>query len=315
VECETGLGAGALTVEINNAEGKYRAGAEMPDMGWQLEISPGYTVNGNKENSPGMAFWLESLEYVYSESKARVVFRGIDGWGLLSNWHARQQFRWNKDGNQAAVKELLAFVLGRVGLKMTVISQSDTAATFYPDFTLHPGDSGISAVNRLLSFVPDRLVMEGHHAYFVNPTADDEAVYEYGKQHVIYGGQYRRKAGENSSVHVEGYTENGSLSAEVFNWLELEQFPDRYQAVSDRNILTAEQAQNRGQAISRKAELAAITGVIRVPVNCGQQVNDVILVHEPKAGLAGVKKRVNGIILTYQPERAVYEQKLKLGGV
>jgi hypothetical protein len=37
---------------------------------------------------------------------------------LLQNWRARHQFRWNKDSNEMSVKQILAFVLGRVGLKL-----------------------------------------------------------------------------------------------------------------------------------------------------------------------------------------------------
>jgi hypothetical protein len=56
-------------------------------------------------------------------------------------------------------------------------------------------------------------------------------------------------------------------------------------------------------------------GCIRVPVNCGQQLYDVIEVTERGAGLAGARRRVMEIEMTYIPRRRIYEQKLVLGNV
>ena len=67
---------------------------------------------------------------------------GIDGWHLLESWRARHQFRWNKDSNDMSVKQILEFVLARVGLKLEAMSQSSVVTGFYPDFTIHPDDRG-----------------------------------------------------------------------------------------------------------------------------------------------------------------------------
>jgi hypothetical protein len=114
-----------------------------------------------------------------------------------------------------------------------------------------------------------------------------------------------------NSVQVNG----NAINVESINWEQLEKFPDRRLAITDMNIATVEQAQERGEAILTNAELDAVSGLIRVPVNCGQQLNDVILINEPKAGLSGAKRRVKGIELTYHPRLAVYEQKILLEGV
>ena len=52
-----------------------------------------------------------------------------------------------------------------------------------------------------------------------------------------------------------------------------------------------------------------------VPVNCGQQLYDVIEVTDARAGLAAAKRRVLGMTLVYQPQRGEYFQRLELGGV
>ncbi len=66
----------------------------------------------------------------------------------------------------------------------------------------------------------------------------------------------------------------------------------------------------------RKAALTAEDGEVAVPVNCGQELYDVIEVADALAGLSAAKRRVLGIGLRYSTgERPVYEQRLSLGGV
>ena len=50
-----------------------------------------------------------------------------------------------------------------------------------------------------------------------------------------------------------------------------------------------------------------------MPVNCGQQLYDVIDITDSGAGLDAEKKRVLGMVLTYNPSRGQYEQRLLLG--
>ncbi len=52
-----------------------------------------------------------------------------------------------------------------------------------------------------------------------------------------------------------------------------------------------------------------------IPVNCGQQVYDVIDITDTGAGLTAAKRRVLGITLSYRPQRGEYLQRLELGGV
>ena len=65
----------------------------------------------------------------------------------------------------------------------------------------------------------------------------------------------------------------------------------------------------------REAEIESVSGVIQVPVNCGQQLYDVIDVTDSRAGLSEEKKRVLGIVLVYEAHRGEYEARLLLGAV
>jgi hypothetical protein len=89
----------------------------------------------------------------------------------------------------------------------------------------------------------------------------------------------------------------------------------RLQRIEDRNLKTLAEVQQRGDACLRQVDMAAEGGTIVVPVNCGQQLYDVIMVTDPSAGLSAVKKRVLGITLVFHPYHNEYFQRLKLGGL
>jgi hypothetical protein len=85
--------------------------------------------------------------------------------------------------------------------------------------------------------------------------------------------------------------------------------------VADKNLETAAGAHDRSLAVLRKAEIEAAAGAISVPVNCGQQLYDVVDVTDASAGLAAAGRRVIGMTLVYRPQRGEYRQRLELGGV
>jgi hypothetical protein len=219
-------------------------------------------------------------------------------------------------------------VLARAGLKLEILSHSSFIYEFFPDFTIHAGEDGKTTVKRLLSFVPDRLFIEGYTAYLVNPLPTETPVYYYGLEPgSVPTGQARGPApteslyGEASwkinRVLVEGKDPFTGLAmiAESFNWTSIAGSGDRLEVIEDENIRTAEQAHKRGEARLRKADIYAGSGYIRIPVNCGLQPYDVMEINDPRAGLVETRRRVLGINLTYVPRKGEYEQKVELGRV
>jgi len=210
------------------------------------------------------------------------------------------------------VKDILAFVLARVGLKLEVKSQSSVITSYYPDFTIHSNNRGITVITRLLSFVPDVVFVEGNKAYIVNPLSSDSSVYSYGSAHPIFEGNYRNGAWELNRVQVEG---NNSIIADSFEWDEIDKVYDRLRQLEDTNIDTVAKAEERGEAYLREAAIESASGGIRIPVNCGQQLYDVIDITDSRAGLNAEKKRVLGLTLILNPRRGEYEERLSLGAV
>jgi len=318
---ELGESKGRLIIELRNDDGRYASpGSEdlsVLDIGCQLEISPGYVTSQGNEVSSGLTFWLDAYQHTSSGGKSSLILYASDGWNLIENWRARHQFRWNKASDEMSVKDILAFVVARVGLRLEVKSQSSVITGYYPDFTTHPDNRGGTIIKKLLSFVPDVVFIEGSKVYLVNPQSTDNSVYAYGSSHSILEGKFRKGAWEFNLVQVEGYDPVGDepVIVDSFNWDEIARSYDRLNQLEDRNIDTAQKAQDRGEAYLRQAEIEAAGGAIRIPVNCGQQLYDVIDITDSRAGLSAEKRRVLGLILVYNSHRGEYDQRLLLGAV
>jgi hypothetical protein len=312
---------GELVVALRNDDGRYaapgQAGLAVLDIGCQLAFSPGCVTAVGEECSAGPSFSLEAYEHSSSYGKAVLTLRAQDGWGHLGRWQARHQFRWNASSDDTCVKDILAFVLARAGLKLEVKSESEAITAFYPDFTISPGNDGVAIVSKLLSFVPDVIFIEGFRAYLVNPLAEDSSVYSYGVDHTIYEGIYGASALQNNRVQIEGYDAGSGdlIVADVFEWDEIGRLYDRLYHLEDMNLGTVAAAQSRGETCLREAQRNAQSGFILVPVNCGQQLYDVVDVTDARAGLDSVKKQICGITLVYHRLKGEYRQRLTLGSV
>ncbi len=314
---ESGRSQGRLAVELRNDDGGYVSLLPPLNIGCQIEFSPGYVASQGSEVSSGQAFALAAVEYASSGGKASFWLHTLDGWGWINSWRARHQFRWNRDSDEMSVKDILAFVLARVGLKLEVKSQSSVITGYYPDFTILTDNRGDAIITRLLSFVPDVLFIEGNKAYLVHPQSSDDPVYSYGQAHPVFEGSYRQGDWELNRVQVEGYDPVGDekIIVDSFAWDEIDRQYDVLKQIEDRNIDTVARAEQRGEAYLRGAEITSVGGYIRVPVNCGQQLYDVIDITDSRAGLDAEKKRVLGLVLTYNPRRGEYEQRLSLGAL
>jgi hypothetical protein len=285
------------------------------DAGCTLAVAPGCVTAAGRETSPGLSFRLERLEHVSAGGVAVLRLHGRDARAAVGEWTARCQFRWNRTAGQACVRDIIAAVLARAGIVLEVVSASDAVTGLCPAFTISPGADGRAVLRRLLLDVPDVLFFEGATAYLVDPQPDDPAAYAYGAGHPVVEGNYIAGALPLNRVRVEGLGAGGKIIADSFAWDEVGRFPYRGAAVTDSSMTTAGDVAGLGESRLRQGELAAAAGGIVVPVNCGQQLYDVVGITDDRAGLAGVSRRVVGITLTYDARRGLYRQRLELGAV
>ncbi|MPZ50722.1 MAG: hypothetical protein GEU75_15725 [Dehalococcoidia bacterium] len=290
--------------------GHGSAGLSLLQRGARLELAAGYRTPDGAEFSAGPAFWIEAIEQV-TGPRPRLVILARDGWWLLERWHARRQFFWPSGAK--AVSQLLEFICSRAGVEYGSISSSAALTTLQPAFTVHPGESGKTAVLRLLATVPDVAIMQGGVFTVRHPRPDDEADYEYGTAHAIVAGRYRNSGSQSNRVRVIG----SGVSNEAFDFAGIEAAGERIAQVIDLNLTTASRTGDRATSVLRDAEMQARRDEIHIfGVNCGQEVYDVVSVTDPQAGLDAAARRVLGLSWRYSTgERPRYDMALTLGNV
>ena len=307
-------GGGRVTVTLRNDDGRYGRPGEGAIAairhGSEVRVSPGYVTSAGPEASAGPAYWVTGWEHRFQGGHAVFVLHAADAWWLLEGWRARRQHTW--DAGSASVQGLLSEALRRVGLTLSASPGSSTVSGHRPQFTISPGERGDAVVRRLLGLVPDVLSFRGHRGLLRHPQADDASDYVYGAGHPVLEGRY----GESAQAHTRVQVYGAAGVAEAFLWDEMALLGERLLQHHDVNLNTASKAQSRSGEIVRLLEREAVSGEIVVPVNCGQELYDVVEVTDARAGLASARRRVVGMALDYRrdgPPR--YVLRLSLGGV
>ncbi|MBA7596051.1 hypothetical protein ES703_07031 [subsurface metagenome] len=315
ISAVTEVFSGRIAVVLRNDDGRYKEAGSGDyaaiKAGSELLVYPGYRTTVGAEFSLGPAYWIESWEYVSEAGRSYFVLHGRDGRWLLDHWRARRQFSWAQ--GEKNIFQLLSFLLARAGLEVSAFSTSEALVNQYPAFTIHPRESGATAVRRLLEMVPDVLFFLRDCGYLKNPVSDEESVYSYGTDHAIFEARYTSGTQEINRVQVYG----DGIMRETFDWDEIAKIYDRLGQVHDLNLDTLAKAKARGEAELREQAIAASGGEILVPLNCGQDLYDVVEITDERAGLSSVRRRVVGMTLRYSTSgrEARYEQRLRLGGV
>jgi hypothetical protein len=254
---------------------------------------------------------VEGWDYINDRGRTLFVLHASDAWALLANWRARRQFAWN--AGEETVYGLLQFILGRAGLGFAAYSASPIVTSLSPAFIIQPAESGESAASRLLAMAPDVLLVSGEYGYLVNPTATQATNYEYGVAHAILEGRYGFRSASFDRVQVFGQ----NLMVEDFDWTGVGDIYDRLHQAHDRNLTSTTAAQDRADALLRHQEMQAADDEVLVPVNCGQELYDVVEVTDPRAGLSAARRRVLAMSFRYVRSRPTptYEMRLRLGAV
>jgi hypothetical protein len=323
LSAQTNPSSGRIDIDLRNDDGRYSGPPSPIKLGSEVLVSPGYRTPQGIEVSPGPAYWVEGWTYhlpVGADPRVcpgTFIIHATDAWGLLERWKARRQFAWAAGTKN--VFQLLNFILARAALEFSSFSSSDALANHYPAFTVNPGESGKTAVLRLLSMVPDSLFFRGNCGYIVNPQPSDAAVYSYqlsatSQQHPILEAEYTERARQANRVQVFGLPSSVAMT-EDWDWEEIDRVYDRLAQVHDINLDTEAGAHARGEAVLRHAAIESEDGYIVVPLNCGQELYDVIEITDALAGLTAAKRRVLSLHHTYDTQKGVYTLKIGLGEV
>lgn len=301
---------GRARVLLRNDDGRYSSLPAPLRPGAELRISPGYVTSTGAQASDGLAYWIESVERRSGRGESLVAIEARDAWGLLEDWRARRQYAWSAGEKNAF--GILQFLFARAGLEFSSTGASVASAGLYPAFTVNPGESALLAVRRLLSALPDVIFVRGESAFLTEPLASQAAGYAYGTDHALLSGRYLDRLAHSNRVQAFGR----GIFAEGFDWPGVESTFDHLEQVHDMNLASPSDAEDRTEYVLRRHAIASTGGEITVPVQCGQELYDVIEVTDPGAGLSAAKRRVLGLSLRYGTgARPAYEHRITLGGV
>jgi len=300
--------SGKMQIELRNDDGRYSTPPSPLKLGSEILVSPGYHTASGIEVSSGPAYWIEGWAHLSNPPSSVLRLRASDAWGLLERWKARRQFAWA--AGSVNIFQLLNFIMARAGLEFSSFSYSDALVNHYPAFTINPGESGKTAVLRLLSMVADVLFFRGNCGYIINPQASDSSVYAYGISHSILEAGYARHVKQANRVQVFG----SGVFTEDWDWEEIDLVYDRLAQVHDINLDTEADAHARGEAILRHADIESLDGHILVPLNCGQELYDVIDITDALAGLTAAKRRILSLHHLYDTQKGIYNLNIGLGG-
>jgi hypothetical protein len=304
--------SGKMQIDLRNDDGRYSVPLSPLKLGSEILVSPGYRTASGMDISRGPAYWIEGWTQLSNPPSSVLRLYASDAWGLLERWKARRQFAWTS--GSVNIFQLLNLIMARAGLEFSSFSNSDALVNHYPAFTINPGESGRSAVLRLLSKVPDVLFFRDNRGYIINPQASDSSVYAYGTSHAILEAEYARHIRQANRVQVFGFPSSVTMT-EDWDWEEVALVYDRLAQVHDINLDTESEAHARGEAILRHNAIESLDGYISVPLNCGQELYDVIDITDALAGLTAAKRRILSLHHLYDTQKGVYTLKIGLGGV
>jgi len=305
----------SLSITLNNHKAQY---ATPPEKRSEVVLKLGYKTSAGNEAVEVGRYWIDRWEYSSTPGTSLFTLYCLDGSGLSDKWSARYQMRWNQSNvSPKTVWELFAALLSRWGIYLynKGTPRSNPILYLYPDFVLQPGTDGNAAIRRLLSFVPDALIYEGYQAYTKDPRPDESSCYQYKNQpgyHAILAGEYGQAVPVSRVRAVGRDAQDNKLLCSAYDWQLLGLGIDDFRTDYDPNLDNTTRAQERADAILRRNALAAQGGQITVPVNCGQELYDVITATDERCGISNKLYRVMAIQSDYSRREARYSQKLIL---
>jgi len=301
---------GTLNLELDNHKGQY---ATPPAKRSEVVLKLGYRTSEGSEAVEVGRYWIDSWEYSSSPNTSTLTLVCLDGQGLADKWSARFQMRWPANKR---VWEIIQEIICRWGINLTSpggVPKSSAVDNLYPDFTIQPGTSGDAALRRILSFIPDALIFDGNEAYVKDLQDDEASSYSYGTDHVILQGSYASHITLSRARAIGRDASDNRVVEDAFDWPNLELGIDNLEQSYDPNLQTSTRAQERADAILRKASLRAQGGQITIPVNCGQELYDVITVTDTRCGISSKKYRVLDIETALSLRQWLYQQRFTIG--
>lgn len=282
-------------------------------LGHELSIAWGYETAEGQETGQAQRYWVREVRRETRRGSLVTVLEAEDPWWFMSQMRARRQLTW--PAHTASVWNILGQLLTMAGLSTSLARSSPAIVATYPAVTVSPNESLAVAVNRLMSRVPDVLRFSDGVLEAIHTRETDPAVYSYGEPggHVLL--DVARSSALSRVNHVQVYG-RGAI-AQAVNEREMTSVGSLLVQVVDRSLTTTEVAATRAEAELRSRGILQPFARITIPVNAGQQLQDVVSVTAPSVGWTSERLRVAGLRTRYDigGSQPVYQQDIDLSGV
>jgi len=341
------------TIVLRNEDGRYNnpgsGSIAALTLGAQVDISPGYGTASGPLSSQGPSYYIEAFQHTVGPADARLIIHIVTAWAVLQRWTATRSYNWA--AGQRSVRLIAQYIAARAGFALSCSNCSPASSTLQPPYTINPapwiyrlwpwspwydwsqvralirrdddwpmpalftirlGQTALRGLQNLLERVPDRPLIQAGDIILKDVPASETSVYSYGTTHAIPRGHYRTTLKPAAHIQVfAGATANILGESIDYNTLDL-----RYGSalhVSDNYLTTEGDADSRASKEDRHLTIDSRDDVIVVPVNCGQELWDVIEITEPRLGLSAAKRRVVALRLRLRRDPPTYDHILTLG--
>ncbi|MCB9482650.1 MAG: hypothetical protein H6675_01460 [Dehalococcoidia bacterium] len=276
-----------------------------PSVGTEIEFSPGYVTDAGIEFITGRLLWVTSVQ----RGAAELHVTAEGALGRLARWQAPRQLAWS--AGDATIATVARSIARDAGVRLAGAGASTAATTLTPGFAVRAGESGATALARLLARVPDQIFGRGIDLHLVERDPAEDPSYAYGATHPIRtieltdsgrGPRWARVLGADAvgEAVASGGGDDGS----------------RVAVVVDAAVTSAPVATARAEAVLRRSELAQELGTLEASPHPGHEPGDVIAVSDDSLALDAAPYRVRSVTFDYaRRPRGRYSMRLGLGAV
>jgi len=273
--------------------------AATPEVGTEIEFSPGYLTDAGYEFALGRLLWVTTVERQRGE--VHLTAEGV--LGRLGRWRAQRQIAWG--AGDATIAAIVRATARAAGVRAVAGSGSLAVTTLTPGFTVRAGESALAALTRLLERVPDQTCGRGLDLHVAERDPDEAPSYAYGEAHAIRSVDLRDADGAPGSARVLGAGAVGEAVGASAGGVAV---------IVDATITSAALATARAEAALRRAVLAEERGTLEAAPHPGHEPGDVIEVTDATLALNAAPFRVTSVTFDYrQQPRAKYVMRLGLG--
>ncbi len=307
-------------VTLDNADG---AMGELPNgafpatlTGGTIELSPGYFggEDGEAEFGSPQRFVIDRVRYSALRGKRVVVIEGSGAWEHAARWHATQA--WQTAAGVLARSQVFARLAGRAGAGYTTGGRAPSSewSSGNPSFALLPGESGASALGRLVAVVSDGVRSDGDAFVLTGCGVGDASDYDYGPDaHPLASLTLLDEGPHVNWVRVQGpdrYAEASEAEGVAAHG-------PRLQQIRNLDATTDAKATAMAGAALRRVQWSTPMGRLVAPCNVGQQLFDVVTVTSEPHGVEARDLRVIGCGWEYERGSGTsrFDSILELGGL